>query len=61
MNPSPCISEWPDVAERYRRINARIYTRLADSDAVIDDALNRFENVFKLVCPTLYDQHRTGQ
>lgn len=28
---------------------SRIYTSLADTDAVIDDALNRFEDVFKLV------------
>ncbi len=28
---------------------SRIYTSLADSDAVVDDALNRFEDVFKLV------------
>lgn len=28
---------------------SRIYTSLADSDAVIDDALNRFDDVFKLV------------
>jgi glutamate-1-semialdehyde 2,1-aminomutase len=28
---------------------SRIYTSLADTDDVIDDALNRFEDVFKLV------------
>jgi glutamate-1-semialdehyde 2,1-aminomutase len=28
---------------------SRIYTSLADTDAVVDDALNRFEDVFKLV------------
>ena len=28
---------------------SRIYTSLADTDEVIDDALNRFEDVFKLV------------
>ncbi|NVM77529.1 glutamate-1-semialdehyde 2,1-aminomutase [Duganella sp. SG902] len=28
---------------------SRIYTSLADTDAVIDDALNRFDDVFKLV------------
>jgi glutamate-1-semialdehyde 2,1-aminomutase len=28
---------------------SRMYTGLADSDAVIDDALNRFEDVLKLV------------
>ena len=28
---------------------SRIYTGLADTDAVVDDALNRFEDVFKLV------------
>jgi glutamate-1-semialdehyde 2,1-aminomutase len=28
---------------------SRIYTSLADTDTVIDDALNRFEDVFKLV------------
>ena len=28
---------------------SRIYTSLADTDAVIDDALNRFEDVFELV------------
>jgi glutamate-1-semialdehyde 2,1-aminomutase len=28
---------------------SRIYTSLADTDAVIDDALNRFEDVFQLV------------
>jgi glutamate-1-semialdehyde 2,1-aminomutase len=28
---------------------SRIYTGLADTDAVIDDALNRFEDVLKLV------------
>jgi glutamate-1-semialdehyde 2,1-aminomutase len=28
---------------------SRIYTSLADTDAVIDEALNRFEDVFKLV------------
>jgi glutamate-1-semialdehyde 2,1-aminomutase len=28
---------------------SRVYTSLADTDAVIDDALNRFEDVFKLV------------
>ncbi len=28
---------------------SRIYTSFADTDAVIDDALNRFEDVFKLV------------
>jgi glutamate-1-semialdehyde 2,1-aminomutase len=28
---------------------SRIYTGLADIDAVIDDALNRFEDVLKLV------------
>ena len=26
---------------------SRMYTSLADTDDVIDDALNRFENVFK--------------
>lgn len=28
---------------------SHIYTSLADTDAVIDDALDRFEDVFKLV------------
>jgi len=28
---------------------SRVYTSLADTDEVIDDALNRFEDVFKLV------------
>ncbi len=28
---------------------SRIYTSMADTDDVIDDALNRFEDVFKLV------------
>jgi len=28
-----------------------MYTSLADTDDVIDDALNRFENVFKNVTP----------
>ena len=28
---------------------SRIYTSLADTDQVVDDALNRFEDVFKLV------------
>ena len=28
---------------------SRIYTSLADTDGVIDEALNRFEDVFKLV------------
>ena len=28
---------------------SRLYTSLADTDEVIDDALNRFENVFKHV------------
>ncbi len=28
---------------------SRIYTSLADTDEVIDDALNRFEDVMKLV------------
>ena len=28
---------------------SRIYTSLADTDEVIDDALNRFEDVFELV------------
>jgi glutamate-1-semialdehyde 2,1-aminomutase len=28
---------------------SRIYTGLADTDSVIDDALNRFEDVLKLV------------
>jgi len=28
---------------------SRIYTGLADTDEVIDDALNRFEDVLKLV------------
>jgi glutamate-1-semialdehyde 2,1-aminomutase len=28
---------------------SRIYTSLADTDEVVDDALNRFEDVFKLV------------
>ena len=28
---------------------SRIYTSLADTDEVIDEALNRFEDVFKLV------------
>jgi glutamate-1-semialdehyde 2,1-aminomutase len=26
---------------------SRLYTSMADTDEVIDDALNRFENVFK--------------
>ncbi len=28
---------------------SRIYTSMADSDAVIDEALNRFDDVFALV------------
>jgi glutamate-1-semialdehyde 2,1-aminomutase len=28
---------------------SRMYTSLADTDEVIDEALNRFEDVFKLV------------
>jgi glutamate-1-semialdehyde 2,1-aminomutase len=28
---------------------SRLYCSMADTDAVIDDALNRFENVFKNV------------
>jgi glutamate-1-semialdehyde 2,1-aminomutase len=28
---------------------SRLYTSLADTDAVIDDALNRFDDVFTLV------------
>jgi glutamate-1-semialdehyde 2,1-aminomutase len=28
---------------------SRIYTGLADTDAIVDDALNRFEDVLKLV------------
>ena len=28
---------------------SRMYTSLADTDEVIDDALNRFENVFKKI------------
>ena len=31
---------------------SRLYTSLADTDEVIDEALNRFENVFKHVVKT---------
>ena len=31
---------------------SRLYTSMATTDEVIDDALNRFEEVFKLVVPT---------
>ena len=31
---------------------SRLYTSMADTDEVIDEALNRFENVFKLVVRT---------
>ena len=31
---------------------SRLYTSLADTDEVIDEALNRFENVFKQVVKT---------
>ena len=31
---------------------SRLYTSLADTDEVIDEALNRFENVFKHVAKT---------
>lgn len=31
---------------------SRLYTSLADTDDVIDEALNRFENVFKQVVKT---------
>ncbi len=30
---------------------SRLYTSMADTDEIIDDALNRFEDVFKLVAP----------
>ena len=31
---------------------SRLYTSMATTDEVIDDALNRFEEVFKHVVPT---------
>ena len=31
---------------------SRLYTSMADTDEVIDEALNRFENVFKHVAKT---------
>ena len=31
---------------------SRLYTSMADTDDVIDEALNRFENVFKHVVKT---------
>ena len=31
---------------------SRLYTSMADTDEIIDEALNRFENVFKEVVKT---------
>lgn len=31
---------------------SRLYTSMADTDEIIDEALNRFENVFKQVVKT---------
>lgn len=39
------VSRWDDPKE----INSRLYTSLADTPEIIDDALCRFEEVFKHV------------
>lgn len=39
---------------------SRLYTSMADTDEVIDEALNRFENVFKNVVPVTRELNKKG-